>query len=179
MAADINLGERVGINKVLLSPSSLMQTLVISSTSAKLSIYNTLSWQEQYSFDHSLPQLNDRNTGELLNIYRECDNKQEGIFYEALSRPYEVQNKNTQNSAARGITLIAISPDSKFLASKSTTSPNCVWIWDLNEYNLNSILIQHHEVTDLIWCPKSNNLNISTEESSRLYLWSPKGASVC
>ena len=45
-------------------------------------------------------------------------------------------------SGARGVTLVAISPDSKFCATKSTSSPSCVWIWDLNEFNLNSILVQ-------------------------------------
>jgi hypothetical protein len=43
---------------------------------------------------------------------------------------------------------------------------------------LNSLIVQQTAIADLAWCPRTNNLNISTN-SSRLFLWSPKGASVC
>ena len=44
--------------------------------------------------------------------------------------------------------------------------------------SLNSILVQKSTVSDIAWCPKSHNLNVSTN-SNRLFLWSPQGASVC
>jgi hypothetical protein len=75
--------------------------------------------------------------------------------------------------------MIALSSDAKFCATVSASAPKYVWVWDLTDYNLNSILCQDQEVSNLCWCPRSNNLNISTLESSKLYLWSPKGASVC
>lgn len=44
LAADINLGERVAINQVVLSQTAMMQTLAIAPTNSNLHIYNTLSW---------------------------------------------------------------------------------------------------------------------------------------
>lgn len=74
--------------------------------------------------------------------------------------------------------MIAVSHDDRFCATKSEAAPNCVWVWDLQEMSLNSLVVQASPIADLAWCPRSNNLNISTN-SSRLFLWSPKGASVC
>ena len=90
LTTELSLGERVGINKVCLSQTPLMQTLAVAPTDTNLHVFNTLSWSEQYIFDHNVDELNERNTGELLNIYRECDTKLEGIYYEALQRPFEV-----------------------------------------------------------------------------------------
>jgi len=44
---------------------------------------------------------------------------------------------------------------------------------------MNSVLLQTNEVTCLAWCPRSENLNVCTKDANRLFLWSPKGASVC
>ena len=44
--------------------------------------------------------------------------------------------------------------------------------------SLNSLLVQKSTISDISWCPKSHNLNVSTN-SNRLFLWSPQGASVC
>jgi WD40 repeat protein len=77
-----------------------------------------------------------------------------------------------------GVSLIAISSDSLFCATKNENSPNYVWIWDLTLFTLNTILIQKHEVLDLKFSPKLCNLNVSTGDG-KIYLWSPRGASVC
>ena len=78
----------------------------------------------------------------------------------------------------RGISIIQFSYDNRFCATKCEATPKCVWIWDLVEMSLNSILVQNEEVSDIKWCPNLHNLNVSTN-SNRLFLWSPKGASVC
>ena len=80
--------------------------------------------------------------------------------------------------ARRGISKIEVSHDSRFAATKCLTSPKCVWIWDLVEMSLNSLLVQNNEIADLKWNPNSHNLNICSG-ANRLFLWSPKGASVC
>ena len=49
----------------------------------------------------------------------------------------------------------------------------------MNDLTLNSLVTQQNEVVDMTWCPRSSNLNISTKNANRLFLWSPKGASVC
>lgn len=147
----------------------------MSSSNEAVRIFNVLSWQEQYAFDHSLVELTSLNTGELINIYMEIDTQLEGSYYEPVQRPFVVPRVDSK----RGVIICALSCDAKYCAAVCASSPRCVWIWDLSDYNLNSILVQISDVSDLSWCPKSKNLNISTLESSKLYLWSPRGASVC
>ena len=74
---------------------------------------------------------------------------------------------------------MSVSFDAKFCASKSEASPTVVWVWDMVEMSLNSVCVQNSEVTGITFCPDSHNLNISCAGQSKLYLWSPKGASVC
>lgn len=52
-------------------------------------MYNTLSWREMFAFDHSLPELTEFNSSEILNIYYENESP-DGIYYEALNRPFKV-----------------------------------------------------------------------------------------
>jgi WD40 repeat protein len=160
----------------------------------RVRMYNTLSWREMFAFDHSLEELTEFNSSEVLNIYLESDSS-EGIFYQALNRPYKIPRgsataylsnfgaskkveKAEISELKKGITLIACSFDDRYLATKNEQCPNCVWVWDLMDMSLNSLIIQRNSIVDLAWSPSSSNLNICTN-SSRLFLWSPKGASVC
>ena len=76
------------------------------------------------------------NTDELLNIYKETGSD-DGIFYQALPRPYNLPSA----LKIRGISLITISQDSHYVAAKSDALPTCVYVWDLTELTLNSVII--------------------------------------
>ena len=151
--------------------------MAISCTNECLRVFSVLSWKEQFTFDQSMSELTVNNTAELINIYNESDTSKEGSFYEAMQRPFKIPRSTSVSR--QGLKRICFSSDAKFCATLSENTPKCVWVWDLTDYNLNSVLVQNNEVTDISWCPRSNNLNISTNNSSKLYLWSPKGASVC
>ncbi len=77
-----------------------------------------------------------------------------------------------------GISIIAISRDNRYAATKNEICPNLVWIWDLQRVCLNTVMVQKQEVTSLEWCPKTATLNVSTG-SGKLYLWTIRVASVC
>jgi WD40 repeat protein len=186
-----------------ITPSSSVSAVVVNKTRSfvfaghfdeQLRMYNTLSWREMFTFDHSLEELTEFNSSDVLNIYFENESD-DGIYYEALNRPFKIPRASSQaylssfgaakkgekseiSETKRGISLIAVSYDDRFCATKNEATPNCVWVWDLQEMSLNSFIVQTSQIADLAWCPRSNNLNISTN-SSRLFLWSPKGASVC
>ena len=145
-----------------------------------------MSWQELFAFDHSWESLTEVNSSDILNIYLESDSG-DGVYYQAVSRPFSVPRIPLQDQvpgvgvgrvAKRGVSRIEVSFDSRFAATKCETSPRCIWIWDLVEMSLNSLLVQSKEISDFRWNPRSHNLNICTG-ASRLFLWSPKGASVC
>jgi hypothetical protein len=54
-----------------------------------LRVFNTLSWREIFAFDHSLQELTEFNSPDVLNIYCESESK-DGIYYEAVNRPFTV-----------------------------------------------------------------------------------------
>jgi WD40 repeat protein len=169
---------------LILSPNR--QYILAGFHDEKLRMINSMSWKELYAFDHSWEELTEVNSSDILNIYKECDSN-DGVYYEALSRPFNVPRIPLHDQvpgvgigqvAKRGISRIEVSFDSRFCATKCETSPKCVWIWDLVEMSLNSILVQNTEVSDMKWNPRTHNLNVCSG-ANRLFLWSPKGASVC
>ena len=79
-----------------------------------------MSWRELFAFDHSWEELTEMNSSDILNIYKEQDSA-EGVFYQALSRPYNVPRIPLQDQAPgvgigkvakRGISKIEVSWDS-------------------------------------------------------------------
>jgi hypothetical protein len=52
-----------------------------------------LSWRELFAFDHSIEELNEFNTPDIVNIYAEADTKDQhgsGTFYKAMGRPFQL-----------------------------------------------------------------------------------------
>ena len=66
-----------------------------------------------------------------------------------MARPFEIPVLNLHQQAPstvdslpnRGVSLITVSFDSRYAASKDESSPQIVWIWDLVELSLNSVLV--------------------------------------
>ena len=149
----------------------------------KLRFYNQLSWKEIFAFDHSLEEITDENTPKDLNIYAEVESR-DGTVYEVLKKPFKMPLLLAHQLMSRGevprvgISLLAISNDSRFVATKNEINPNVVWIWDIQRLCLNTLMIQKNEVTNLTWCPKTPTLNVSTA-NGKLYLWTIRVASVC
>lgn len=111
------------INDVIFQDS----TMVLSQTNEKLRIFSSLSWTEQFSFDHSMPELTTTNTGELINIYMEKDTPYDGCLYEAMQRPFALPRKATRG----GLIKVCLSHDGRFVATVSACTPACIWLWDL------------------------------------------------
>ena len=75
----------------------------------------------------------------------------DGSVYEVAKKPFklptlqvnQISTKNTFHSDLPkvGISLVAISHDSRFVATKNELYPTLVWIWDLVRLQLNSILV--------------------------------------
>ena len=63
------------------------QYIVAGFHDQKLRIFNSLSWSELFAFDHSWEELTELNSSEVLNIYEE-EEGDEGIYYDAMSRPF-------------------------------------------------------------------------------------------
>lgn len=121
-----------------------------------------------------------------MNIYIETTDSRDSsaAVYATGSKPYKLPGLAKHQLSVKGdlprigISIIEVSHNNTFIATKNENNPNCVWIWDLNTLALNTILIQKHEVTAIQWCPKMLTLNISAGDG-KLYIWTLKGASIC
>jgi len=71
------------------------------------------------------------------------------------------------------------SPDSLFLAAKTETTPNVVWVWDLARVRLCAILQHASPVKCFSWAPSasaSNQRLAIVTGTQNLFMWTPKGA---
>ncbi len=68
------------------------------------------------------------------------------------------------------------SADGKYLATRNDNMAGAVWVWDASRLDLVAVLQQACAVRDLAWNPHSSQLAI-VSATSRIFLWSPAGAS--
>ena len=135
--------------------------------------------------------ITEENTYPDLNIYVENETAGQGSVYEVAKKPYKLPqlqlNQLTSKSYSFqsdlpkvGISLVAISHDARFAASKNELYPSVVFVWDLTKLQLNSLIVQKHEIAHLTWCPSetTSTLNVSTGDG-KLFLWTERVASVC
>lgn len=66
--------------------------------------------------------------------------------------------------------------DGSYIATRCDSMPSVVWIWETSRLELASLLLHTRVVRAVQWCPTSNRLVICTGDS-KLYLWTPDGAS--
>uniref|UniRef100_A0A8C9D3R0 WD repeat containing, antisense to TP73 n=1 Tax=Panthera leo TaxID=9689 RepID=A0A8C9D3R0_PANLE len=97
--------------------------------------------------------------------------------YEIASVPVSLQTLKPVADRANpkiGIGALAFSPDSYFLATRSDSVPNAVWIWDIQKLRLFVVLEQLSPVRSFQWDPQQPRLAICTG-GGKVYLWSPAG----
>mmetsp|Transcript_15691 Transcript_15691/g.24088 ORF Transcript_15691/g.24088 Transcript_15691/m.24088 type:complete len:266 (+) Transcript_15691:603-1400(+) len=155
----------------------------------RLRLINALTWREVFAFNHAanFDELDDNNSPPDLNIYVESESVEDGPLYEAVSKPFKIE-KITHPTASQvqrdtdlprvGVSKVAVSHDSTFVASVCEQCPLYIWIWDLEKLTLNSVIMQKNPVDSVSWAPNSLNLNICSADS-KIFLWSLRGASVC
>ncbi|GAB5574475.1 WD repeat-containing protein WRAP73 isoform X1 [Prionailurus iriomotensis] len=97
--------------------------------------------------------------------------------YEIASVPVSLQTLKPVADRANpkiGIGALAFSPDSYFLATRSDSVPDAVWIWDMQKLRLFVVLEQLSPVRSFQWDPQQPRLAICTG-GGKVYLWSPAG----
>jgi len=97
--------------------------------------------------------------------------------YEIASAPVSLQTLKPVADRANpriGVGALAFSPDNYFLATRSDSVPNAVWIWDIQKLRLFVVLEQLSPVRAFQWDPQQPRLALCTG-GSRVYLWSPAG----
>jgi hypothetical protein len=100
--------------------------------------------------------------------------------YSILEVPIElsvVRPDMSKPNPKQGISQLVWSHDTKFLATRNDNIPNTVWIWETSLLSLVCVVTHINPVRMFKWSPTTCKLAICTN-SSKVYFWSPDGASV-
>ena len=164
---------KLGIKSLEISPNGHYICLGLYDQS--LRIYNNISYTCVTIFEHDKQILNDVS----VNYYKEEILNNEGdTKYIQLKPPIDLMNYNIlKNNKSNlndkipkiGIKKMAFSFDNFFLATKNDKMPNILFIWDLNQMNLQFILIQLNEIICFEWAKDQNILFISTNNNKLYY----------
>jgi WD40 repeat protein len=173
----------LGIKSLSLSPNGTF--LAVGSYDQSIRLFIKISWRYLAELEHKL-----EGTG--IHIYKEEEYK-EGYTDERLYSKFIVQDQPVKIPTIKvpkdkpnpsiGISVCQWSYNSMYLASINgndylDTSPNCVWIWGVNNLSLKVLMMLVQGVKFLEWSPRSFHLAFCTG-TNRLFLWSAEGASVC
>ncbi|XP_023697332.2 WD repeat-containing protein WRAP73 isoform X2 [Paramormyrops kingsleyae] len=181
----------LGIKSIAWSPSS--QFLAIGSYDEKVRILNHITWKKLIEFEHPATVSNSKAV-----VYKEMERRHVGgcddltlhhqitlggsLFntqskYEICPLPVQIPVVKPDPDRANpkvGISSMAFSVDSRYLATKNDNMPSCVWVWDIQRLRLLAVLEQTAPVRCFQWDPRRPRLALCTG-SSKLYIWSPAG----
>ena len=172
---------KLGIKNIDISPNG--HYICLGLFDQTLRIFNNISYTCVTIFEHEKQLLNDIS----VNYYKEEIINSEGeTKYIQLKPPIDIKKYNIYTKGSNlsndklpriGIGKMAFSYDNIFLTTKNDNMPNILFIWDLNQMNLQTVLIQSNEVTHFQWAKNQNILFISTN-NNKLYYFSLDSCSI-
>ena len=164
---------KMGIKSMDISPNGHYICLGLYDQS--LRIFNNISYTCVTIFEHDKEILNDIK----VNYYKEEILNNEGeTKYVQIKPPIDLRNENILKNKNNymndkvpkiGINKMAFSFDNYFLATKNDKMPNILFIWDINQMNLQFVLIQLNEIVHFEWAKNTNILFISTNNNKLYY----------
>ncbi|KAM3872419.1 WD repeat-containing protein WRAP73 [Diretmus argenteus] len=182
----------LGVKSVTWSPSS--QLLAIGSYDEKVRILNHITWKKMAEFEHPATINNQKAV-----VYKEVERRPVvanddltlrnismgggGVLFNTQSK-YEICPPPVQIPVVKpdpdranpkiGVSALAFSSDSRYLATKNDSMASVVWVWDMQKMKLEAVLEQTSGVRCIQWDPRRPRLALCTG-NARLYLWSPAG----
>ncbi|XP_040049318.1 WD repeat-containing protein WRAP73 [Gasterosteus aculeatus] len=180
----------LGVKSVTWSPSS--QFLAIGSYDEKVRILNHITWKKITQFEH-VASINSTKAV----VYKEVEKRTAvgsddlslhnitigtTLFntqskYEICPPPVQIPVVKPDPDRANpkiGVSTLAFSSDSRYLATKNDNMASVVWVWDMQKMSLVAVLQQTSAVRCFQWDPRRPRLALCTG-NTKLYLWSPAG----
>ena len=165
---------KMGIKSLDMSPNG--HYICLGLYDQTLRIFNNISYTCVTIFEHDKYILNDIK----VNYYKEeLINNEGDSKYVQINPPIDLIKENilknksnnyiSDKSPRIGISKMAFSFDNYFLATKNDKIPNILFIWDINQMNLQFVLIQLNEVIHFEWAKNKNILFISTNNNKLYY----------
>ncbi|XP_039612031.1 WD repeat-containing protein WRAP73 isoform X1 [Polypterus senegalus] len=181
----------LGVKSITWSPSS--QFLAVGSYDEKVRILNHITWKQITELEHPSTISNPK-----IVFYREVERRPvisnddlsahhsltTGSSLFSTQSKYEVSSLPAQVPVIRpdpdrpnpkiGISVMAFSSNSRYLATKNDNMPNNVWIWDVQKLKLFVVLEHVAAVRCFQWDPCQPRLALCTGKN-KVYMWSPSG----
>uniref|UniRef100_H2UM70 WD repeat containing, antisense to TP73 n=1 Tax=Takifugu rubripes TaxID=31033 RepID=H2UM70_TAKRU len=180
----------LGIKSVTWSPSS--QFLAIGSYDEKVRILNHITWKKVAQFEHPA-SINSTKAVVYKEVERRPAVGAEDLSLQTISdgsalfntrSKYEINPLPVQIPVVKpdqdranpkiGVSALAFSSDSRYLATKNDNMASVVWVWDTQKMSLEAVLEQTSAVRCFQWDPRRPRLALCTG-NARLYLWTPAG----
>lgn len=109
-------------------------------------------------------------------IWRERMSPEGKLEYaEASSSSAFTTATSDSSNLPRGVSALSFSYNGNLLATIDQTRPNIVWIWSLGtSINLESALVHEHNIRNISWNPRAQELLITTSNSAFavVHVWS-------
>ncbi|XP_077370708.1 WD repeat-containing protein WRAP73 [Festucalex cinctus] len=180
----------LGVKCVAWSPSS--QFLAIGSYDEKVRILNHITWKKMAQFEHPATITNSKAV-----VYKEVEKRSAAgsgeLFLHNITMDstviisqskYEIHPAPVQMPVVRpdpdranpkiGVSTLAFSSDSRYLATKNDNMASVIWVWDMQKMSLEAVLEQMSAVRCFQWDPRRSRLAICTGNTN-VYLWTPAG----
>ena len=140
-----------------------------------LRLYNTKTWKEAGKLNHNINVITQEN---LINVFKEEEIVGKKLYtkYVECSFPFKLNNVN--KGVFGEINDFEWSYDSYYLASKNDSISNAIFIWQVNNLKLHTIIVQNKSIKDFKWAPNEYLLLIVTE-NEKLYTFTLNQVSLC
>ncbi|PSN42309.1 hypothetical protein C0J52_11145 [Blattella germanica] len=164
-------GKITGIKTVAMAPSG--QFLTLGCLDSKVRLLSHISWQSIVELSHP-NVLPDRD----CIVYQESVKHTKDI--KAISeRPVLISSLPYKPDATDtvGIGLLAYSSCGRLLAVRVDSMPAAVWIWNIPDFRLISLVVHNHSICGFSWSPIDSILAIASS-SNFVSLWCPQKSTV-
>ena len=154
---------QLGIKNLKLSPNG--RYICLGCYDKSLKIYNSISFTNTIEFEHKNILNNDN-----VNYFQEVDipNTDNKTKFINIQPPIKLENiipSFSDENPLIGVRRFQFSYDSNFIASITDDINNTIFIWDLFNLNLHTVIIQKYKISDFNWSPKQHLLFICTDNS--------------
>ncbi|KNC80121.1 hypothetical protein SARC_07508 [Sphaeroforma arctica JP610] len=87
--------------------------------------------------------------------------------------------KQDRHAPSIGTGMVQFSAGAVHMASRCDTQPNVLYIWNLQRFELQSVLIQMEPILHFSWRPHRHSAEIAVSTGNgHVYMWSPRGTAV-
>jgi WD40 repeat protein len=155
---------KIGILKHKLSPNG--HYFAIGCYDQSVKIYNTIGYTQFCSFEHNNEILSDKK----VNYFQEIKIDNNRTKFISINPDIKLEKTVSLNTDIKiGVKNIEFSYDSNFMASLNEKNNNILYIWELFNLSLQTVIIQMNKIKSFKWAKNQHILFINTENDKLYY----------